>query len=284
MKPPLSESLIRDALREDLGAGDLTTRLCVGPGRRARAVLLARSPGIAAGLPIFAAVFRSLDSGVRVGLSVREGGAFRAGAVLARLRGPARALLSGERVALNFAQRLCGIATLTSRFVRAARRASGRVAVLDTRKTTPLLRALEKYAVACGGGVNHRMGLHDAVLIKDNHLAVAGSLSAALRLARKGGLPVEVEVEDLASLREALVAGADAVLLDNFTPARLARALRLVREFERARGRRVRTEASGGVHLGNIAAYAATGVDSISVGALTHSAPALDLSMDFEPR
>jgi nicotinate-nucleotide pyrophosphorylase (carboxylating) len=283
-RPASVRGLLKAALREDLGGGDRTTRLTVPASARAKASLVARVPGVAAGLTLFAEVFRILDARVTVRILVGEGKAFPAGARLARLEGPARALLSGERVALNFAQRLCGIATLTSRFVRAARRASGRVAVLDTRKTTPLLRALEKYAVACGGGVNHRMGLHDAVLIKDNHLAVAGSLSAALRLARKGGLPVEVEVEDLASLREALVAGADAVLLDNFTPARLARALRLVREFERARGRRVRTEASGGVHLGNIAAYAATGVDSISVGALTHSAPALDLSMDFEPR
>ena len=283
-KLPPCGPLVAAALREDLGRGDLTTRLCVGAGARAQAVLLARVPGVAAGLPIFAAVFRRLDPRVRVRLLAPEGRAFRAGAVLARLQGPARALLTGERVALNFAQRLCGVATLTRRFVDAARRRSAGVSLLDTRKTTPLLRALEKYAVACGGGTNHRMRLDSAVLIKDNHLKAAGSVAAAVALARRGGLPVEVEVEDLAELDQALDAGADLVLLDNFSPALLRRAVARVRRFNAGARRRVLTEASGGVTLASVGACAASGVDSISVGALTHSAPALDLSMEFEVR
>lgn len=280
-KAPESAALVAAALREDLGRGDLTTRLTVGPRVHARAVLVARRAGVASGLTVFASVFRRLDPRVKVRLLVREGRAFSAGAVLVKLHGPARALLSGERVALNFAQRLCGIATLTRAFVDAARARSRRVAVLDTRKTTPLLRALEKYAVACGGGVNHRRGLDDAVLIKDNHIKAAGSVAAAVRRAALGGLPVQVEVEDGAELEEALAAGADNVLLDNFTPARLRRAVERVRGFKRASGRRVLTEASGGITLKSVGAFAATGVDRISVGALTHSAPALDLSMEF---
>ena len=283
-KAPESADLIAAALREDLGRGDLTTRLTVGPRVRARAVLVARRAGVASGLTVFASVFRRLDPGVKVQIFVREGRAFPAQAVLATLQGPARALLSGERVALNFAQRLCGIATLTKAFVDAARARSRSVAVLDTRKTTPLLRALEKYAVACGGGVNHRRGLDDAVLIKDNHIKAAGSIAAAVRRAALGGLPIQVEVEDGVELEAALAAGADNVLLDNFTPARLKRAVERVRRFKRSSGRRVLTEASGGITLKSIGAFAATGVDRISVGALTHSAPALDLSMEFELR
>lgn len=282
MKLPPFDALVAAALREDLGRGDLTTRLTVAPGRRAKAVLIARSGGVLAGLPLFAAVFRRLDTRVRVSPVVREGRAFKAGAVLARLRGPARALLSGERVALNFLQHLCGVATLTRSFMLRVRSRSKTVQVLDTRKTTPLLRSLEKYAVACGGGRNHRMRLDDAVLIKDNHLKAAGSIAAALRLARRGGTPVEVEVEDLAELEQALQAGADVVLLDNFTPARLRVAVRRVARHRAATRSRVLTEASGGVTLKTIGAFAATGVDRISVGALTHSAPALDLSMEFE--
>ncbi|MGH7442028.1 MAG: carboxylating nicotinate-nucleotide diphosphorylase [bacterium] len=276
-------SLVSAALREDLGAGDVTSRLTVGPRARARAVLLARQPGVAAGLPLFRRVFLSLDPRVRVSILVSEGAVFKPGAVLARLEGPARALLGAERVALNFAQRLCGVATLTRSFVLAARARSGRVLVLDTRKTTPLLRVLEKYAVAVGGGTNHRMGLHDAVLIKDNHIKAAGSVEHAVRLARKGGLSVQVEVEDTVELEGALVAGADSVLLDNFGPSALRGAVARVHAFGRARGRRIETEASGGITLEHIGEYAATGVDRISVGALTHSASALDLSMEFKP-
>lgn len=283
-KLPESGALIAAALREDLGAGDLTTRLTVGPGVRARAVLIARVGGVAAGLPLFAAVFHRLDPRVKVRLLASDGRPFSASAPLARLEGPARALLSGERVALNFLQRLCGIATLTRAYVDAARSRSRGVAVLDTRKTTPLLRALEKYAVACGGGVNHRRGLYDAVLIKDNHVKAAGSVAEAVRAARRGRTAVQVEVEGLEELEEALAAGADSVLLDNFRTALLRRAVRRVGRFNAETGRRVLTEASGGITLKSVGAFAATGVDRISVGALTHSAPALDLSMEFDVR
>lgn len=279
---PQTLALLRAALREDLGPGDVTSRLTVGPKVRARAVLLARVPGVAAGLPLFGRAFRLLDPGARVHLLAAEGSPFRAGAALARVEGKARALLTAERTALNFVQRLCGVATLTRAFVDAARRRSPAVRVLDTRKTTPLLRALEKYAVAQGGGTNHRLGLHDAVLIKDNHLKAAGSVERAVRLARRGRLPVEVEVEGLAELDAALAAGADSVLLDNFPPALAAKAVARVRAFAAKGGRRVATEASGGVTLKNVGAYAAAGVDCVSVGALTHSAPALDLSLEFE--
>jgi len=284
-KPPESSALVLAALREDLGRGDVTTRLTVPAGVSAKAVLVARVPGIAAGLPLFAEVFRRLDPRVKIRLLARDGRAFAAGQVLARLEGPARALLGGERVALNFTQRLCGVATLTQTYVRAAHARGPHVDVLDTRKTTPLLRALEKYAVACGGGVNHRHGLDDAILIKDNHLKASGSVVEAVRRAKAGGLAVQVEVEDLGELAEALAAGADCVLLDNFTPTRLRAAVERVRRFNSMHpGRRILTEASGGITLKTIGAYAATGVDRISVGALTHSAPALDLSMEFDVR
>lgn len=284
LKSPEVEALLVRALREDLGAGDLTTRLCVPPSARAWARLEAREAGVAAGLPLFALAFRRLDPKVRVRLRVAEGGRFKAGAVLAELEGPARALLSAERVALNLLQRLCGIATLSAAYVAQARKGSAKVQVLDTRKTTPGLRLLEKYAVACGGGTNHRLRLDDAILIKDNHLKVAGSVAQAVKLARRSSKRVEVEVEDLAELGQALAAGADVVLLDNMAPAQLRRAVARVRAHNALTRQRVLSEASGGITLKGIAAVAATGVDRISVGALTHSPRALDLSLEFAAR
>jgi nicotinate-nucleotide pyrophosphorylase (carboxylating) len=283
LRDPSVERLIRDALREDLGSGDVTTRRTVPAAAMARARLWSREAGLAAGLPVFARVFRTLDPRVRVAARVAEGAGFRRNQLLAELGGPARAILSGERLALNLLQRLCGVATLTAAYVAEARRGSRTVALLDTRKTTPGLRLLEKYAVACGGGTNHRLRLDDAVLIKDNHLKVAGSVAEAVRRARGGGLDVEVEVETLAELGEALAAGADTVLLDNFPLARLRAAQAQVAAFNRGRGRKVLTEASGRVRLKTLRAVAATGVDHISVGALTHSARALDLSLEFLP-
>jgi nicotinate-nucleotide pyrophosphorylase (carboxylating) len=278
LSDPAVERLLAASLAEDLGAGDLTTRLTVPASARATARLEARAGGILAGGPLLARVYRRLDRRVRVRGLLPDGRRFKAGQVLARLQGPARALLSGERLALNLLQRLSGIATLSAAYVGAARKRSPRVQVLDTRKTTPGLRSLEKYAVACGGGTNHRLRLDEAILIKDNHLKAAGSVAAAVRAARLSGLPVEVEVEGLVELRDALQAGADCVLLDNFTPARLRRAVALVKALKP----RTRTEASGGVTLARIGAIAAAGVDRISVGALTHSARALDLSLEFE--
>jgi nicotinate-nucleotide pyrophosphorylase (carboxylating) len=203
---------------------------------------------------------------------------------LARLDGSARGLLSGERVALNLLQRLCGIATLSAAYVAAARARSATVQVLDTRKTTPGLRLLEKYAVACGGGSNHRLRLDDAILIKDNHLKIAGSVTEAVRRARRSAKRVEVEVEDLSELGQALAAGADVVLLDNMAPSQLRQAVARVRAHNALTRQAVLSEASGGITLKTIAAVAATGVDRISVGALTHSPRALDLSLEFVPR
>ena len=284
LRDPSVERLIATALREDLGRGDVTTLRTVPARAWATAKLWSREAGLAAGLPLLARVFHRLDKRVRVQVKVAEGGRFKRNQLLAQLQGPARAILSGERVALNLLQRLCGIATLTAAHVAEARKGSRTVQLLDTRKTTPGLRLLEKYAVACGGGTNHRLRLDDAVLIKDNHLKVAGSVAEAVRRARGGGLAVEVEVETLAELGQALAAGADTVLLDNFPLPRLRAAQAAVGAFNQAKGRRVRTEASGGVTLATLRAVAATGVDSVSVGALTHSVRALDLSLEFLPQ
>jgi nicotinate-nucleotide pyrophosphorylase (carboxylating) len=273
------------ALAEDVGTGDITSRLTVPEDESARAQLLAREAGVAAGLSLFAQVFRQVDRRVRVKLLKEDGQALKPGDKVAELRGPARALLAGERLALNLLQQLSGVATLTAAYVKEARR-GGKAQVLDTRKTVPGLRLLQKYAVACGGGVNHRLRLDDAILIKDNHIKAAGSIGAAIGACRRGarGLRIECEVEDLQELEQALKAGADIVLLDNFTLPRLKAAVRRVRAFKRVSGVPVLSEASGGVSLKTIRAIAATGVDRISVGALTHSAPALDLSLEFAGR
>ncbi len=278
LSPFLYLEVVRSGLAEDLGrAGDVTSEAVIPAGTRASARLAARAVGRICGLEIALAAFRELDPGVAVEIAAAEGSDVEAGATLARLAGDARALLGAERTALNLLGRLSGIATATRDLVRAV--ASHRARICCTRKTTPGLRALEKYAVRVGGGANHRFGLDDAVLIKDNHLGLAGGVGEAVRLARAAVghlVKVEVEVEDLAQLAEALAAGADAVLLDNLDRATLAEAVR------RCRGRAV-TEASGGVRPENVAAVAATGVDVISVGWLTHSAPALDVGLDFTP-
>jgi nicotinate-nucleotide pyrophosphorylase (carboxylating) len=276
VKFPPSDPLIRAALKEDAPSGDLTSLATVPASSMASARLLARVPGTAAGLPLFKRVFELADRRCKVRLRAKDGDRFKAGALLAEIQGPARALLLAERVALNFLQRLCGIATLSSAHAKAAR---GRSRVLDTRKTTPLLRALEKYAVAQGGAFNHRMNLSDAVLIKDNHIRLCGSAGEAVRRARKAarGKSVEVEVESLAELKDALSAHPDIVLLDNMRPKDLKAALKLIR----AAKPKVLSEISGGVRLKDIPRLSKLGVDRISVGALTHSAPALDLSLEF---
>jgi nicotinate-nucleotide pyrophosphorylase (carboxylating) len=274
VKYPVSaaQALINAALREDIGRGDVTSRWTIPAAQRQQARLLAKQPGVLAGLPAFAAVFKKMK--VRVSPLARDGQRVKPGQLLASLEGPARGLLAGERVALNILQQLSGVATLTAAYVKAA---GPRAQVLDTRKTVPGLRLLQKYAVSMGGGVNHRLRLDDAILIKDNHLKAAGSVAAAVRACRPARLPIEVEVETLAELAEALDAGADIILLDNFSLARLKQAVRMVE----ASGSKALTEASGGVNLKTIGRIAATGVDRISAGALTHSAPALDLSLEF---
>lgn len=270
--------ILEMALSEDLGeAGDITTAAIIPPEAAATARLVAREPGVAAGIPIALQAFAMVDPAVTWSIGVVEGRPFAAGDLLAEVTGPAAPILTAERTALNLVARTCGIATRTAAVVAAV--AHTGVEVAATRKTTPGLRALEKYAVVCGGGSPHRLGLYDAVLIKDNHLAVVGSVRGAVGAARRrvaSGVVVEVEVTTLEGLDEAIAAGADVVLLDNMTPDQVRVAV------ERAGGR-VRLEASGGITPETVVAFAETGVDVVSMGWLTHSAPALDLALDFEP-
>jgi nicotinate-nucleotide pyrophosphorylase (carboxylating) len=274
---PLSEAtreLVARALAEDVGPGDVTSAAVVPPEARSRARLVQKEPGVVYGLDLAAEVFRQAGADGFDALVVEGQWRQSVPADVAIVSGPVRALLAGERVALNFLGHLSGIATITARFVEAA---GGRARIIDTRKTTPGLRELEKAAVVAGGGRNHRMGLYDAVLIKENHVAIAGGIAAAVRGARDGapGREVEIECRDLDELAAALRAGADRVLLDNMSPGDL-RAAVAARD---AAGTSTALEASGGVTLANVGEIAATGVDFVSVGALTHSAPALDLSM-----
>jgi len=261
------------ALAEDVGEGDVTTEATVGEDAVGTAELLLREPGVVCGLAVAEAVFRALDPELRFEWLVDEGTSVAGGTAVARVTGPERAILTGERTALNFLARLSGIATITRRYVDAV--AGTGAAILDTRKTTPGLRALEKHAVVTGGGRNHRFGLDDGVLVKDNHLRAAGSVATAVeRLRATTPLPVEVECDTLEQVSEALAAEADAILLDNMSLSELRAAVEL------ARGR-ARLEASGGVTLENVRAIAETGVDEISVGALTHSARSLDVSLEL---
>ena len=273
----LYDDLIRNALREDLGrAGDLTTDALVAADATAVGAVMARRAGRVAGSEIAARVFEILDPSMETEIVVADGGDAESGSTLIRLRGPARAILTGERTALNLFGHLSGIATLTRAYVKAVEGTG--VRVVCTRKTTPGLRALEKYAVRCGGGANHRFGLDDAVLIKDNHLAVAGGVRPAVELVRAAVghmVTVELEVDNLEQLEEGLAVGVDSVLLDNMDPETLRAAVTLV-------DGRCLTEASGGIDLDTAAAVAATGVDLLSVGALTHSAPWLDVTLEVD--
>jgi nicotinate-nucleotide pyrophosphorylase (carboxylating) len=274
------ETLVAAALAEDLGVGDVTTDATVPADARARARIVQKQPGVVFGLDVVAETFRQTGAAGLDKLIVEGTWTEQVPRQVALLAGPARALLAGERVALNLLGHLSGVATLTARFVEAARAGGGRAVVLDTRKTTPLLRRLEKAAVRAGGGQNHRMGLDDAILIKENHIALAGGLADAVARARDAhpGLPVEVECRNPAEVDAALAAGAARLLLDNMDLDGLRSA---VAARDRA-GSAPKLEASGGVSLDNIGAISATGVDFVSVGALTHSAPALDLSMLFD--
>lgn len=273
----LIEDTVRQALIEDLGrAGDITTDATIAADAIATAELRCREEGAVAGLPLAAAAFRLLDPAVKVETLVRDGERVKPGAVLARVAGPARAVLSGERVALNFVMHLSGIATETARYVDAI--AGYRARICCTRKTIPGLRTLQKYAVRCGGGSNHRFGLDDAVLIKDNHIAVSGSVADTIRAARAhvGHLVmVEVEVDTLDQLAEALTAGPDVVLLDNMPPETLAKAVEMT-------AGRAKLEASGNVSLETVAAIAATGVDLISTSKITMAARPLDVGLDID--
>jgi nicotinate-nucleotide pyrophosphorylase (carboxylating) len=278
LSPLAIDEAVNRALDEDLGrAGDITAMATIPETTPARAIMVARQAGVISGLPLAVATFRKLSPDIRIDAHVRDGAAVEKGKHVLTISGPARAMLTAERTALNFVGRLSGVATLTSDYVRQT--AGTKLRICCTRKTTPGLRALEKYAVRCGGGFNHRFGLDDAILIKDNHIAVAGGVTAVLERARAhtGHLvKIEIEVDTLDQLREVLDTGlADVVLLDNMDTATLTEAVKL------AQGRVV-LEASGGVTLDSIAGIAATGVDYVSSGALTHSAPNFDVALDID--
>ena len=273
LAPDSYRDLVRRALAEDIGPGDITTRATVDDTHQARAVLLAKSRCVVAGLDVAAEAFRQLDPEAAIRIHHRDGTQCEPGTEIAEVRGRASALLTAERTALNFMQRMSGVATLTRQFVAAA---GGRITILDTRKTTPLMRVLEKYAVRAGGGVNHRFGLSDGVLIKDNHVRLAGGVCAAVERMRASspGLPIEVEAQSIREVADALQAGADIILLDNLSTPEIVEAVR------QCRGR-AKTEISGGVTLARMPELATTGADYVSIGALTHSAPAADLSLEI---
>jgi nicotinate-nucleotide pyrophosphorylase (carboxylating) len=272
-------NLIQAALAEDVGPGDFTSLWTVPEDRRAVARIVAKAPGVIAGAEVAVEVFRRVDPSLSVHVEAADGTAVEPGDLVMRIEGSARSILTAERTALNFLQQLSGVATMARRYVREVEGTGARV--IDTRKTTPGMRLLEKAAVVAGGGANHRVGLYDMVMIKDNHIAAAGGITAAVdavRARNDRGLRVEVETTNLDEVREAVAAGVDRIMFDNMTPETMADAVALVA----AADPRPETEASGGITLETIAAFARTGVDFISVGALTHSAPALDLSLRLE--
>ena len=275
LEPALYREAVRRALAEDLGWGDVTTEATVNPSLHARGVILAKCDCVIAGLDVAAEAFRQLDPGALFTQHVRDSGRAQPGTVVADVHGSAAAMLTAERTALNFLQRLSGIATLTRRFVDAA---GGAITILDTRKTTPTLRALEKYAVRAGGGTNHRAGLDDGILIKDNHIRLGGGVVEVVRRMKSARqeMPIEIEAQTLEQVDEAVAAGADIILIDNLP-------LDQVREAVRRIAGRAKTELSGGVTLERIPELAKLGADYVSVGALTHSAPAADLSFELEP-
>jgi len=272
---PALDRLLRTALREDLGRGDITTQACLPAGLRTKARIRARRPCVACGLAVAARVFKLVDPRIRFRMRGRDGRPARPGATLAELEGPAAGILAGERVALNLLQHLSGIASRARRCTRTL--AGTGTKLFDTRKTHPGLRDLEKYAVRCGGAANHRQGLHDAILIKDNHVALAGGVGEALRRARRRfpRAPLAVEVDDLAQLRQAVECRAGLILLDNFPLPRLRRAVRLY-------GRQATLEASGGIRPETLRRIARTGVGRISMGALTHSVSWADIGLDID--
>jgi nicotinate-nucleotide pyrophosphorylase (carboxylating) len=294
--PAAYREFLRRSLEEDLGGGDITTNTIVATERRARGELVAKAPLVLAGVDLFTEVFRLLDPSATAEIKRHDGEELRSGESPVEVRASARALLSGERVALNLLQRLSGIATLTRRFVREVEGTGAQI--LDTRKTTPGLRALEKYAVRVGGGRNHRKDLAEAVLIKENHIRMAGGVAAALQAAQPAHGRVawtEIEVTNFDELRDALTHrtgadGPDVILLDNMSPEQVSKAVEQARLTKNARLdpahdqiKKILIEASGGITLANVRQFAETGVDWISVGALTHSAPAVDLSFEIEP-
>jgi nicotinate-nucleotide pyrophosphorylase (carboxylating) len=284
MPRPDLDGLIDRAIAEDIGDGDVTTAAVVPGERRAVADVIVNEPGVVSGLDAALAAVRRLDPRARLDVLIDEGAPVpEPPCTVARIDASAQAILGAERTALNFLQRLSGIATTTRAYVEAV--ADTGVEILDTRKTAPGMRELDKRAVRCGGGLNHRMGLDDGILIKDNHVAIAGGVRPAVEAARRArpDLEIEVEADTLDQLEEAMAAGADVVLLDNMDPATLRQAVGRARAFEERNGRRPRLEASGGITLDTVRDVAETGVDAISVGALTHSVRALDVSLEVHP-
>lgn len=278
--PMAVRDLVTRLLEEDVGYGDITTLATVPPHARAQGQIFAKEALVLAGLEVAVTVFHTVDSTIRVDCVAADGTGLAPGGVCAEVHGPARALLTAERVALNLLQRLSGVATMTRRYVTAVQHTKARI--VDTRKTTPGLRLLEKYAVRVGGGHNHRFGLGDGVLIKDNHIAIAGGVAAAIRHARQAVShlqKIEIEVENFAQLHDALDAGAEAILLDNMSPEQTREAVQIVRSAPG--GSQIQLESSGGITLQTVHLYAEAGVDLISVGALTHSAPAVDISLEM---
>jgi len=277
----IAKPMVNLALTEDLGAADVTSEAVVPEGLSATGRVFSRDTGVLAGVEVARIVFQTVDPGLKFKPLLKDGASLEPGGEVCRVEGSARAILSAERVAPNFLQRLSGVATATRRFVDAVRGTG--VTILDTRKTTPGLRVLEKYAVSVGGGGNHRFGLFDMFLIKDNHLKVAGSVAEAVRRVRSAGLDlaVEVEVTTVEGVREACAAGVDRILLDNMSPAEV-KAARAAADRACAAGNRPKLEVSGGVTLENVREYAQCGVDYISIGAITHSARAVDMSLELE--
>lgn len=275
LDPALYREIVRRALAEDLGWGDVTTEATVSPDQRARGIILAKSSCVVAGIQVAEEVFRQLDPAILFQIRRSDSEQCAPGDVIAEARGSAAAMLTAERTALNLLQRMSGIATLTRSFVDAA---AGSIIVLDTRKTTPTLRALEKYAVRAGGGTNHRSGLDDGILIKDNHIRLSGGVEEAVRRMKKAGqeMPIEVEAQSLDQVDQAIAAGADIILVDNLPIEQIREAVRRIRG-------RAKVEISGGVTLERIAELGRTGANYVSVGALTHSAPAADISFELEP-
>lgn len=276
MQYPECADIVRQALAEDIGTGDITTMLTVLPDKTMRAEIIAQEDGVLAGGPVVAEVFRQIDPALKLVFLVPDGEMISPAQVICTIEGSAQSILIGERTALNFMQRLSGIATKTAAFAELVSGTKARI--VDTRKTTPGLRALEKYAVRTGGGHNHRFGLYDAVMIKDNHILASGSISAAVERALDQAphtMSVTVECDTLAQVKEAVEAGADIILLDNMSVDMIEEAIKLI-------DGEAMTEASGGITLETVAQIAQTGVDIISIGALTHSAPALDISLDMK--
>ena len=283
--------IIKTALKEDIGRGDITAKLIIPPNKKIKAIILAKESGVVCGLEMARLVFKAVDKKIRFYAKTSDGRKVKAGEILARLEGEARKILQAERVALNFLGRLSGIATLTDRFVQRVR--SYPVRIMDTRKTTPGLRILEKYAVRCAGGFNHRMGLWDQVLIKDNHVFVVRRSSFVnrkeilkkiikrIKQKKPRGMKVEIEVKNLQDFKEALLSGPDIIMLDNFTIKNIRKAVK-IRNESRITNHESRIEVSGGVNLNNVRKIAATGCEMISVGELTHSAKALDVALNCE--